>query len=190
VLLDTLDDLVHDAKSIGDQVRVEKERIDEIREQIRATIPEEIKQARWVVKEQEEMLAEAQREAERIIQQARERQERLISDDEVTKQAERAAAEIIQDARRREHEILLGAEDHADEILTTLGVNLSKFNTAVQRGRDRLAGKDTPRESFTVIGPDRLAQALRGAIMTQRSGVPGTRSIARQPSRERLLCPS
>ena len=148
VLLDTLDDLVHNAKPIRftHQVRVDKERINEILEQIRATIPEEIKQARWIVKEQEEMLAEAQREAERIIQQARERQESLISDDGVTKQAERAAAEIIEDARRREREILLGAEDHADEILNTLAVSLSKFNTAVQRGRDRLAGKDTPAE--------------------------------------------
>lgn len=89
---------------------------------------------------------EAQREVERIIQQARKRHERLISDDEVTRQAERAAAEIIQDARRREREILLGAEDQADEILNTLGGNLSRFNTAVQRGRDGLAGTDTSAE--------------------------------------------
>ena len=92
------------------------------------------------------MLAEARREAEQMIKQARELEEHLISDEEVTKQAERAAAEIIEDARRRERAILLGAEDHADEILNTLVVNLSKFNAAVQRGRDRLAGKDTPAE--------------------------------------------
>ena len=92
------------------------------------------------------MLGEAQREVERIVQQARKRHERLISDDEVTRQAERAAAEIIQDARRREREILPGAEEHADEILNTLAVNLSRFNTAVQRGRDGLAGTDTSAE--------------------------------------------
>ena len=63
VLLDTLDDLVRNAKPIRftHQVRVEKERSCEILEQIRASIPEEIKQARWIVKEREEMLAEAQR---------------------------------------------------------------------------------------------------------------------------------
>ena len=53
-----------------------------------------------------------------------------------------AAEEIIQDARDREREIRLGAEDYADEILSTLEVNLSKFIAAVQRGRDRLQGKD------------------------------------------------
>jgi hypothetical protein len=40
----------------------------------------------------------------------------------------------------------LGAEDYADEILNTLEVNLSKFIGAVQRGRDRLQGKDEPAE--------------------------------------------
>jgi vacuolar-type H+-ATPase subunit H len=113
---------------------------------MRATIPEEIKQARWIVKERQEMLAEAKREAERIVREARERQEKMISDEEITKQAERAADDIIEDARGREREIRLGAEDYADEILNTLEVNLSKFIAAVQRGRDRLAGKDEPAE--------------------------------------------
>ncbi len=87
------------------------------------------------------MLAEAKREAERIVGEARERQARLVSEEEVTKQAERAAEDIIEDARGREREIRLGAEDYADEILNTLEVNLSKFIAAVQRGRDRLAGR-------------------------------------------------
>jgi cell division septum initiation protein DivIVA len=144
VLIDTLDDLVHNAKPIPltDRVRVDKEGIYDLLDQIRATIPEEIKQARWVVKERQEMLAEATREAERMVNQAREFQERLISDEEVAKQAERAAEVIIEDARGRKREIVLGGEDYADEILNTLEFNLSKFNVAVQRGRDRLAGKD------------------------------------------------
>ena len=81
-------------------------------------------------------------EAERIVKEARERQTRLVSEQEITKQAERAAEDIIEDARAREREIRLGAEDYADEILNTLEVNLQKFLAAVQRGRDRLAGRD------------------------------------------------
>ena len=64
----------------------------------------------------------------------------------VTRQAERAAEDIIEDARAREREIRLGAEDYADEILNTLEVNLSKFIAAVQRGRERLQGRDEPAE--------------------------------------------
>ena len=130
VLIDKLDDLVHNAKQVPltDQVRVDKEEIYDILDQMRATIPEEIKQARWIVKE------------------ARERQEQLVSQQEVTRQAERAAEDIIEDARAREREIRLGAEDYADEILNTLEVNLSKFIAAVQRGRERLQGRDEPAE--------------------------------------------
>ncbi len=144
VLIDKLDDLVHNAKPmpLTDQVRVDKEEIYDILDQMRATIPEEIKQARWIVKERQEMLAEAKREAERIVKEAHDRQDRLVSDEEVMKRADREAEEIIEDAHQREREIRLGAEDYADEILNTLEVNLSKFISAVQRGRDRLAGKD------------------------------------------------
>ena len=83
----------------------------------------------------------------------------LVSEQEVTKQAERAAEDIIEDARAREREIRLGAEDYADEILNTLEVNLSKFIAAVQRGRERLQGKDEPAE----VGVSALGTAGRSA---------------------------
>ncbi|MGX6447400.1 ATPase [Patulibacter sp. SYSU D01012] len=144
VLIDKLDDLVHNAKPVPltDQVRVDREEIFDILDQMRATIPEEIKQARWIVKERQEMLAEAKREAERIIKEGKEQQVELVSQQEVVKLAEREADDIIDEARAREREIRLGAEDYADEILNTLEVNLMKFIAAVRRGRERLQGKD------------------------------------------------
>src|ERR671936_733019 len=102
VLIDKLDDQIHNAKPVPltDQVRVDKEEVYDILDQMRATIPEEIKQA------------------------------------------ERQAEDIVEEARTREREIRLGAEDYADDILNTLEVNLTKFTAAVQRGRDRLAGRE------------------------------------------------
>jgi cell division septum initiation protein DivIVA len=151
VLIDKLDDLVHNAKRLAltDQVRVDKEEIYDILDQMRATMPEEIKQARWIVKERQEMLAEAKREADRIIKEARERAAKLVDEEEIKKQAERAAEDIVEDARAREREIRLGAEDYADEILNTLEVNLSKFIAAVQRGRERLQGREEAAEPVT-----------------------------------------
>src|SRR5213083_1978550 len=108
VLIDKLDDLVHNAKAVPlpDQVRIDREEIYDILDQMRATIPEEIKQARWIVKERQEMLAEAKRECDRI--------------------------------RREARETRLEMEDWADSILSTLEVNLDKFLSAVKRGRERL----------------------------------------------------
>ena len=142
------------AVPLTDQVRVDKEEIDDILYQMRGTIPEDIKQARWIVKERQEMLAEAKREAERIVKEARERQEKMVSEEEITKQAERGAEDIIEDALARQREIRLGAEDYADEILNTLEVNLSKFIAAVRRGRERLpARKSLPK--FCLAGRGR-----------------------------------
>src|SRR6185437_6092696 len=95
-----------------DQVRIDREELFEIIDQMRSTIPEEIKQARWIVKERQEMLAKAKREAERLIGEVRERETRL------------------------------GAEDYADGILENLEVNLGKFLAAVQRGREQLASRE------------------------------------------------
>src|ERR687894_278975 len=135
-LIDELRGLVHGAKQVPlrDQVRVDKEKLYDLLDQMRSTIPEEIKQARWIVKEREEMLAEARREAQRVAER------------QVIRQAERAAQDIIDDTRVREREIRLGAEDYAAEILDTLEVNLSKFIAAVQRGRERLQRPDEPGE--------------------------------------------
>ena len=128
VLIDKLDQLVHEAKAVPltDQVRIDREEIWEILDQMRATIPEEIKQARWIVKERQEMLGEAKREAERLINEAREQAAELASQQEIVRLAERQAAELLAEARRREREVRLGAEDYADEILSTLETNLGR----------------------------------------------------------------
>jgi hypothetical protein len=89
-LIDELHDLVHSAKPVPlrDQVRVDKAKIYDILDRTRSTIPEELKQARWTVKERDEMLAAAKHEAERIIKQARERQTQLVAQHERIRHAE------------------------------------------------------------------------------------------------------
>jgi hypothetical protein len=145
-LIDELSGLVHGAKQVPlrDQVRVDKEKLYGLLDQMRSTIPEEIEQARWIVTEREEMLAEAKREAERIVEEARGRQGQLVAEHQLIRLAERAAQDIIDATRVRERQIRLGAEDYAAEILDTLEVNLSKLIAAVQRGRERLQRPDEP----------------------------------------------
>jgi cell division septum initiation protein DivIVA len=145
-LIDRLDDLVRNAKRVPlrSEVRVDKERLDDLLNQLRTTIPEEIKQARWIVKERQEMLTAAEREAQRILGEAQGRQSQLVVEHELTRQAALASEDIIEEARLEEREIRLGADDYADEILNTLEINLSKFIAAVQRGRERLRRPDEP----------------------------------------------
>jgi cell division septum initiation protein DivIVA len=139
-LIDKLDDLIHNARTVpfSDKVAIEREEIYELLDQMRSTIPEEIKQSRWIVKERQEMLAEAKREADRLVADARDKAAHEASQEEIVKRAEREAAQVLEEARVREREVRLGAEDYADEVLSTLEVNLGKFLAAVQRGRERL----------------------------------------------------
>ncbi|GBE58225.1 hypothetical protein BMS3Abin01_01157 [bacterium BMS3Abin01] len=156
VLIDKLDEIINDARPMPmtDKVIIDREEIYDILDQMRTTIPEEIKQARWIVKERQEMLAEAKTESDRIIKEANDQAERLVSEQEVVKMAERNAAQIMEDARAREREIRLGAEDYADEVLETLEVNLDKFLDAVRRGRNRLQGKSGDEETQTLTPGD------------------------------------
>ncbi len=142
-LIDRIEELVDSGRNVpftGGKM-VDPEKIYELIDEIRAQFPDELKQARWIVKERQEMLEEAEKEANRVLEEAKSRAEAMAADMEIVKMAEQQRAEILDDARAREREIRLGAEDYADEMLANLEVNLGKLLTAVQRGRDRLQGK-------------------------------------------------
>jgi len=142
-LVDKLEDLVAEGKKVPltSSVMVNEQKIYDLIDEIRASFPDEIKQARWIVKERQEMLDEAEKEANKIVEEARQKAEAMAAETEVVRLAEDQANRLMDDARNKEREIRLGAEDYADEMLANLEVNLGKLLTAVQRGRDRLQGK-------------------------------------------------
>lgn len=142
-LVDKLEDLVAEGKKVPltSSVMVNEQKIYDMIDEIRASFPDEIKQARWIVKERQEMLDEAEKEAGRIVAESKAQAEELAAETEVVRLAEARAAETLEEVRNKEREIRLGAEDYADEMLANLEVNLGKLLTAVQRGRDRLQGK-------------------------------------------------
>jgi cell division septum initiation protein DivIVA len=147
-LIDRIEEIVDGAKGVPftNQKMVQPDAVYEIIDEIRAQFPDELKQARWIVKERQEMLEEAEKEANRILEEARERAQSIASEQEVVRLADQQAADMIDKARAQEREIRLGAEDYADEMLANLEVNLGKLLTAVQRGRDRLQGKVSQRQ--------------------------------------------
>ena len=142
-LIDKLEELVGSARHLpmSNSIVINEHALYEVVDEMRHALPDELKQARWIVKERQEIVDEAEREAGGIIEDAKQKAESLVSDQEVVRLAEEKANEIIEAARAREREIRLGAEDYADEMLANLEVNLGKLLTAVQRGRDRLQGK-------------------------------------------------
>ncbi len=142
-LIDKMEDLVSEGKKVPltSSVMVNELKIYDIIDEIRASFPDEIKQARWIVKERQEMLDEAEKEANKLVEEANHRAETIAAETEIVKKAEEQADDLMDKAAVHEREIRLGAEDYADEMLANLEVNLGKLLSAVQRGRDRLQGK-------------------------------------------------
>jgi hypothetical protein len=140
VLIDRLDGLLSNAKAVPltDQVRIDREEMFDILDQMRATIPEEVKQARWIVKERQEMLGEAKREVDRLLAEAREQSVREASQTEIVKIAEGQVQDVSGEARHAAGETKLEMDDWADGILATLDTNLDRFLSAVRRGRQGL----------------------------------------------------
>src|SRR5947209_2119222 len=87
------------------RVQIDERDVLDVLDLMRTTVPEEIKQARRVNQEREKILAQAQTEANRLVSQAQERVERLVSEDN-----------ILQVAEQRAHDIVLRAQDDAEEV--------------------------------------------------------------------------
>lgn len=146
-LIDRIEGIIDSARNVplSNNKVVDADSIFDAIDEIRDRYPEELKQARWIIKQRQEMIEEAEREANRVLEDATERARMLVAETEVVRQAESRAAEILELAHANEREIRMGAEDYADEMMANLEVNLGKLLTAVQRGRDRLQGKSSHR---------------------------------------------
>jgi cell division septum initiation protein DivIVA len=122
-------------------VMINRKDFDDILAEIRAQLPEEIRQSRWVLKERDELLAQAARESESIIADAKDERDRLVSDTEVVRAARREAEHIVEEAREQARTLRLEAEDYVDSKLANFEIVLNKTLTAVEKGRDRLRGR-------------------------------------------------
>jgi Fe2+ transport system protein B len=140
--LDRIEDLIVSSRRVpfSSSVMVNEAEIFELLDELRSSLPDELKQARWMVKEKEELMAEARREAERIREEAREERARLIEETEIVKAARAEAERIVEEARAQAREIRLEAEDYADERLANLEVTCYKLLEVIKRARERLQG--------------------------------------------------
>ena len=97
-LIDRIEELVDSGRNVpftGGKM-VDPEKIYELIDEIRAQFPDELKQARWIVKERQEMLEEAEKEANRVLEEAKSRAEAMAADMEIVKMAEQQAAAILE----------------------------------------------------------------------------------------------
>ena len=140
-LLDELAERIEQSKPVlgnSQKRQVEIGPIFEILDEIRDIFPEELRQARIIVRDRQGMIEAAEIDANRILEDAERQAEHLAGEQEVVRLAEQRAQEVIDDAMAREREMRVGAEDYADQIFATLETTLDNLLTNVTRCRQRL----------------------------------------------------
>ncbi len=101
-------------------------------------LPEELRQARWLLKERDEFLSEARGDAEDIREKAAATAARMVEEREIVRQAEATARQLRSDAESTARQLRHEAEDYIDQKLASFEVVLERTMLAVQKGRERL----------------------------------------------------
>ena len=130
-------------------VLVNREEFLELLEESIATLPQELRHSRWLLKEREEFLSQARREADDIIEAGRVRAERMVERTEVVREARRVAQSVVDDAEASGRQLRHEAEDYVDQKLAAFEVVLERTMLSVQKGRERLQVVIEPDEPET-----------------------------------------
>jgi vacuolar-type H+-ATPase subunit H len=154
--LHELERLVADAKAVplSASVMVNRAEVDAVVADLREALPDELTQARWVIKERDEILERAQDDAEQLLAEARAERDRLVSREEIVRTAGERSDRLMEEAREHARRIRLEAEDYVDAKLANFEVVLNKTLVAVERGRAKLRGQlDTDQLSEELDDP-------------------------------------
>lgn len=119
-ILDMMDDLLDSAASVPFSVKKSIIDCDQMRDyinEIRLNLPQEIKQAKLIVRDRQSIMTDANKEADAIIRRAEDRAKVIVSNDEITKQAKLRAADIINQAQGRAKELKNVANKYIDDVL-------------------------------------------------------------------------
>jgi hypothetical protein len=109
-------------------------------------LPEELRSARWLLKERDDFLARVQREGDELIARARTRAEQMVQRTELVKSAEERARRVVSDAELSAKNLRLETEDWCDQKLGGMEVVLERTLKTVASGRAKLQGAVEERE--------------------------------------------
>jgi hypothetical protein len=148
-LVDRLEELFNTSRPIPltHSVIVDEDKFLDIIDQMRISIPEEVKKAQQVNAQKERVLAQAQEEANRTLQVAREKAEQLVDKETLTLEAQRRAAQIIEQGRIEAEEVRAGADQYAMDGLAGIETELERLLNQVRNGIQVLQQKLPPAET-------------------------------------------
>lgn len=139
-LVDRLEALVNAGTRVplSGKIMVDEQEVLEILDQMRVSIPEEIKLSKRTLQERERIVAQAQMEAQNIIELAKEQADLLLDEKGLISEAQGHSAVLVREAQEEALRVRLGADNYVREILTELEDLLGRQLIAIRKGLNSL----------------------------------------------------
>ncbi|MCI9256241.1 ATPase [Oscillospiraceae bacterium 42-9] len=144
----TIEDLIDEMYDVLDKgwkmplsngkVLVDSEEIRAILDDIRDVFPQEIGQAKAIVSDHGQIIAEAKREADTIIKSAEDHAKSLVSQQEVVRQAQAKANEILAQAQAKFKEMRKASNEYVDDLMRRTDESLSESLTELRKTRQNI----------------------------------------------------
>lgn len=135
-LVDRLEELFNNSRPIWltKNVIINEDKILDIIDQMRVTIPEEMKKAQQVLSQRDRILAQAQEEANRTLALAREKSDHLMERDSIAQAARVQANEIISKANADAERARRDADKYVIDTLMRIEYELERMLNQARNG--------------------------------------------------------
>ena len=142
-LLDRLQETVESARSMPMSAScvVNRAEVLALVDELRLRLPDALAQAREVLGDREGVVEDGRREAQRIVDAAAQERSRMVATTDLVSAAQREADELREQAREAAEAMRIEVEDYVDAKLANFEIVLGKTLEAVERGRQKLAGR-------------------------------------------------
>jgi vacuolar-type H+-ATPase subunit H len=139
-LIDRLEQLVTAGTRLplSSRTMIDEQEFLDIIDQLRVTVPEEIRHARRVSQDRDRFREQAEAEAEKIMADAQATATKMLEESEVVRQAHQREEKLIAEAEQYAAQLRADAENYALEVLGGLESELTKLLVTVRKGRATL----------------------------------------------------
>ena len=140
-------DIIENARAmpLSASSMVNKEELLDMIDEAMRRLPDDLRNARWLLKEREEFLAKVTREGGEILELARSLAERFVQRSEVVRTAEQTARRLVETAREESRRMRLETEDYCDQKLKNFESTLGQARDVIATGRRKLQESETER---------------------------------------------
>jgi cell division septum initiation protein DivIVA len=186
-LVDRLENLIAGSRRMPlvNQIMIKESDIFNIVDQMRTSIPEEIKQARRIIQEKERILAQAQADASTLLARAREETERAMNREGLLRAAEERSKEMVRNAEGQAQEVMRAAEEHNEQLKNDADGYVSE---TLRNLKEHLTNIETD-ISRTILSIEKGLESLEMPLEEEEEGFYGEAVEENAPSAPRYPVP-